>query len=213
VHYKTVTGDKMTDISDDCDQQSDQRDGSSNTLHHDNIDSETVDRKPVSSCVSRQLCNNDSEMCVGVCVVERDQEVEFKDERPFKVKIEVDSNDITEKPRPYFCIMCDKRFTNIVHLNRHKQIHNTGKYLCSQCEKRFATQKYLNQHMNVHSSKYKCTECGKCFRSNNELTVHRRIHSGEKPFECTVCGKRFTISGNLVTHRRIHRGEKAYISP
>ena len=42
LHYKTVTCDKMTDISDDCDQQSDQRDGSSNTLHQDNIDTETV---------------------------------------------------------------------------------------------------------------------------------------------------------------------------
>ena len=48
MHYKTLTGDKMTDISDDCDQQINQRDGSSNTLHHDNIDTETVDRKPVT---------------------------------------------------------------------------------------------------------------------------------------------------------------------
>ena len=82
LHYKTVSGDKMTDISDDFDQQSDQRDGSSNTLHHDNIDTvETVDRKPASSRVSRQLCNNDSETCLVVCVVERVQEVQFTDEQ------------------------------------------------------------------------------------------------------------------------------------
>jgi len=112
------------------------------------------------------LCNNDSEMCVGVCVVERVQEVEFTDERPFEVKIEADSNDITEhphddKPRPYLCTVCDKRFTKKQHLNFHKPTHNTEKlYSCSQCEKRFKTQRYLKIHMNVHSSKYKCTECG-----------------------------------------------------
>jgi len=62
------------------------------------------------------------------------------------VKIEADSNDITEhphddKPRPYLCTVCDKQFTTNGSLNAHKQIHNTGKlYSCSQCEKRFKTE-------------------------------------------------------------------------
>ena len=83
-----------------------------------------------------------------------------------------DSNDITEhahddKPRPYLCTVCDKRFMTKKSLNRHKQTHTVDKlYSCTQCQKRFATQRYLRIHMNVHSSKYKCTECGKCFSSN-----------------------------------------------
>ena len=143
-------------------------------------------------------------MCVGVYVVERVQEVEFTDERPFEVKVEADSNDITEhvhddKPRPYHCTVCDKRFITKDSLNVHKQIHNVGQlYSCSQCEKSFTAQHYFKIHMNVHSSKYKCTECGKCFSSKHNLTVHRRSHSGDKPFECTVCGKQFTTKGQLV---------------
>jgi len=102
--------------------------------------------------------------------------------QPFEIKAE----DITEhddKPRPYLCTVCDKRFTRKDNLNKHKQIH---------------------------SGKYKCTECGKCFGDSEKLAIHRRSHSGEKPFECSVCRKRFTTAGSLVVHSRIHSGEKPY---
>ena len=63
----------------------------------------------------------------------------------FEVKIEADSNDITEHPhddklRSYLCTVCDKRFTAKGNLNKHKQIH-TGALLfsCTLCKKRFAT--------------------------------------------------------------------------
>jgi len=50
-------------------------------------------------------------------------------ESSFEVKIEADSNDITEhphddKPRPYLCTVCDKRFTTKGHMKRHKQTHS-----------------------------------------------------------------------------------------
>jgi len=137
-------------------------------------------------------------------------------ESSFEVKIEADSNDITEHPhdnktRPYLCMVCDKRFTNKSNLNAHRTLHAGEKlYSCTQCDKHFPNKRYLSFHMNVHSSKYSCTECGKCFRGNPELTKHRRIHSGEKPFECTVCSKRFTQSSELVRHSRIHSGEKPH---
>ena len=69
-----------------------------------------------------------------------------------------DSPDITEhsqddKPRPYFCTVCDKRFTQKGHLNQHKQLHTGEKsYSCTQCEKRFTFQESLKRHMNVHSN-------------------------------------------------------------
>jgi len=132
------------------------------------------------------------------------------------VKIEADSNDITErprddKPREYLCLVCDKRFTKKGHLDDHKLTHTREMlYPCTQCEKRFSNYRTLKQHMNVHSSKYECTECGKCFSGSEKLTEHRRSHSGEKPFECFVCSKRFTRSGNLLVHSRTHSGEKLY---
>jgi len=51
-----------------------------------------------------------------------------------EVKIEADSDDITEcshddKPRPYLCMVCDKRFTQKANLKEHKQTH-TGEQCC-----------------------------------------------------------------------------------
>jgi len=137
-------------------------------------------------------------------------------ERLFEVKIEADSNDITErlhddKPRPYLCTVCSKRFAVKDSLTKHKEIHNGGKlYPCTECEKCFPTQRYLRQHMNVHSSKYKCTECGKCFRSTSKLTIHMEGHSGEKPYICYECGKTFRNFQYLQRHLRVHTGAKPH---
>ena len=118
----------------------------------------------------------------------------YTGESAFNAKTEADRiNDEhphDDKPRPYVCTVCEKRFTQKGHLKQHRKRHTGGKfYSCTHCEKRFITQNYLTKHMNVHSSKYKCSECGKCCQNNRALTVHRRIHSGEKPFECNDCKK------------------------
>jgi len=53
------------------------------------------------------------------------------------MKIEADSNDITEhpyddKPRAYLCTVCDKQFTTKGSLKQHKQIHTGDKlYSCT----------------------------------------------------------------------------------
>ena len=60
-----------------------------------------------------------------------------------KAKSEADSDDISEhprddKPRPYSCTVCHKRFTRHHSLNLHRKRH-TGQnvYSCTLCEKRF----------------------------------------------------------------------------
>jgi len=59
------------------------------------------------------------------------------------MKIEADSNDITEgthddKTRPYLCTVCDKRFRIKRGLDCHKLTHSGDKsYSCTQCQKRF----------------------------------------------------------------------------
>jgi len=140
----------------------------------------------------------------------------YAGENSFEVKTEVDSSDITEhshddKPRPYVCTVCDKRFTLKGNLSKHKLTHSGEKlHLCTQCGKRFSSQSSLSYHKNIHTGRYKCTECGNCYGNNRDLAVHRQSHSGEKPFECNVCSKRFTKSVYLFEHSRIHSGEKPY---
>ena len=105
----------------------------------------------------------------------------YAGESSFEVKIEADTNDVTEHPcddktRTYFCTVSDKRFTTKKHLKQHKQTHTGDKlYSCTQCEKRFQTQDALHLHKNVHNNKYKCTECGKCCQHKQALTAHKFI--------------------------------------
>ena len=134
----------------------------------------------------------------------------------FEVKIEADSNDITEhpdddKPRPYLCAVCGKLLASRESLSIHTREHGEENwYSCNQCDKCYSNLHSFKVHMNIHRSKYKCPECGKGSQSKQVLAVHRRRHSGEKPFECTVCSKRFSALGDLRKHSRIHSGEKPY---
>jgi len=130
--------------------------------------------------------------------------------QPFEIKTE-DTTEHDDKPAPYVCTVCDKRFTRTYHLKYHKLAHTVGNvYSCSEWEDRFSSQKAPNKHKNIHTGKYRCTECGRCCGSSYDLSRHRQIHSGEKPFQCIVCTKRFAQAGSLVVHNRIHSGEKPY---
>jgi len=106
----------------------------------------------------------------------------YTGESTFEVKIEIKSEaDVSDdKPRPYLCTVCDKRFTTKQGLTKHRELHTGVTYTCSQCEKVFSSQDSLRHHMNIHTSKYKCSVCGKCCGSNQYLAVHRQSHSGEK---------------------------------
>ena len=58
----------------------------------------------------------------------------------FVTQTETHSNDATEhprddKPRPYLCTVCDKRFTHRGHLNVHKRAHTGEKpFVCTVCD-------------------------------------------------------------------------------
>ena len=111
----------------------------------------------------------------------------------FEVKIEADNNDITEhphddKPTPFVCSVCNKRFMRKDILNLHRKTHTGNNvYSCNECGKCCSSLNSLRLHMNIHRRKHSCTECGKCCESPSHLARHMRSHSGEKPFECTVC--------------------------
>ena len=82
----------------------------------------------------------------------------YTGESSVEVKTEADSNDITEhphdnKPRPYLCTVCDKRFKGRAALWYHKLTAHSGRnsHLCTQCNKCFPNQQCLRIHMNIHS--------------------------------------------------------------
>ena len=58
-------------------------------------------------------------------------------ETSFEAETEADSNDVTEhpyddKPRPYVCTVCEKRFTTKRSLKEHRERHTGGKsYSCN----------------------------------------------------------------------------------
>ena len=111
------------------------------------------------------------------------------------MNVEANSTDTTDgrhddKPRPYWCNVCHKRFARRRYLNIHERMHSGEKsFQCTQCEKRFSSPFTLDKHMIIHTGEYKCTDCGRCCLASSHLAGHRPSHSGEKPFECTVCGK------------------------
>jgi len=105
----------------------------------------------------------------------------YTGETTFEVKTEIKTEaDVSDdKPRPYLCTVCDKRFTRKDHLTRHRELHTGVMYTCSQCEKVFSSQNSLQHHMNIHTNKYKCSVCGKCCGTSQNLAEHRRRHSGD----------------------------------
>jgi len=88
-----------------------------------------------------------------------------------EVETDADSIIITEhpqvdKPRPYLCTVCHKRFTMKGNLNVHKRIHSGEKpFVCTVCNKRFTQRCSLNRHSKRHTGDhwYLCNQCEKRF--------------------------------------------------
>ena len=94
--------------------------------------------------------------------------------------------------RPYTCNVCDKAFTQMVKLKRHKLIHSGEKlFNCDNCDKKFATNYQLKEHQILHqdNSKHQCPECSKTFSDRNNLRRHRNSFHKVASVKCKECGK------------------------
>ncbi|KAK4002739.1 hypothetical protein OUZ56_004543 [Daphnia magna] len=80
--------------------------------------------------------------------------------------------------------------------------NSEGLYSCDQCDKSFSKLSSLTRHKYEHSGQrpYQCDMCPKAFKHKHHLTEHKRLHSGEKPFQCQKCLKRFSHSGSYSQH-------------
>ncbi|XP_055086070.1 zinc finger protein 567-like [Periophthalmus magnuspinnatus] len=120
---------------------------------------------------------------------------------------------VDRREKPYSCYVCEKAFTQKIHLTLHMRTHTGDKpYSCCVCEKAFTQKSSLTDHMRTHTGDkpYSCSVCEKAFSQKITLTLHMRTHTGDKPYSCSVCEKAFTQKITLTLHMRTHTGDKPY---
>lgn len=114
-----------------------------------------------------------------------------------------DTNPSNREITSFKCNLCNKYFTDMRRLNRHKKIHLEQKpYNCKACDKGFNERSDLTRHMSRHlrsnsdetgkECPFKCTECSAGFNFKPDLEVHSSIHTKTGVFSCNKCEKVFS---------------------
>ncbi|XP_020613768.1 zinc finger protein 184-like [Orbicella faveolata] len=121
-----------------------------------------------------------------------------------------------KKGNGYTCHGCERMYTSMNFLQRHKNHYCSPRTLnweCRKCKKQFTSVSSLNMHIrqaHADEKRTQSTQCDKAFIRCNALTTHLRTHTGEKSYQCTQCNKAFNDSSHLTMHLRTHTGEKPY---
>ena len=112
----------------------------------------------------------------------------------------------------YHCDKCDKRYSHISALNKHKPLHD-GSVHCDLCNKTYKSAFNLTRHLHLmHSSKdkkeeYVCEICPSVSKSKNNLYHHMKyVHCSERTYMCSMCEKKFKNKSNLSQHEALHTG-------
>jgi len=118
--------------------------------------------------------------------------------------------------KPYRCEICQRKFTQLSHLQQHIRTHTGDKpYKCRHpgCNKAFSQLSNLQSHSRCHQTDkpYKCNSCYKCFVDEAALLDHIPKHKESKHLKthiCHYCGKSYTQETYLTKHMQKHT-EKA----
>ncbi|CAL1533631.1 unnamed protein product, partial [Lymnaea stagnalis] len=117
-------------------------------------------------------------------------------------------------PPRYFCEACNKSYSTIGGLSKHRQFHCSEhvrkEFACKVCNKSYSSLGALKMHIRTHTLPCKCQVCGKAFSRPWLLQGHVRTHTGEKPFRCSHCGRAFADRSNLRAHLQTHADVKKY---
>lgn len=83
----------------------------------------------------------------------------------------------------YHCEYCNKKFTQIEHLQAHHRRDN--------CKPKTVEKQYL----------YECEVCQKTFKTMNYLYDHvHKVHQQNMPHSCDLCQEKFSDKSSLVKH-------------
>ncbi|XP_076238058.1 uncharacterized protein LOC143181506 [Calliopsis andreniformis] len=96
-------------------------------------------------------------------------------------------------PRNYFCTDCNRTFSLMASLNRHRIF---------ECDKRAlkTTQEALERKSR---KKFVCKDCNRVYAVFTSLWRHRNYECGVEPrFICPICKLRFSQKSNLDRHVR-----------
>ncbi|XP_061114204.1 zinc finger protein 271-like isoform X3 [Conger conger] len=137
----------------------------------------------------------------------------------------------TRGEKPFGCDVCDMRFIQRYHLERHKRVHSGEKpYQCERCQQPFSRTDRLLRHRRMcqvggvgavaavaivaKGESQSCREVNRPYPQEppppTASWTPLQPPQGEKPFGCDVCDMRFTQRYHLERHKRIHSGEKPY---
>ncbi|KAM9715805.1 LOW QUALITY PROTEIN: zinc finger protein 646 [Menidia menidia] len=80
--------------------------------------------------------------------------------------------------RQYKCEQCGRSYRHAGSLLNHKKSHKTGVFRCLICQKRFYNLLALKNHQRSHFDvkRHTCHECGKAFKIQKQLLIHLRRH-------------------------------------
>ncbi|KAM4525461.1 zinc finger protein 646 isoform 1-T2 [Odontesthes bonariensis] len=80
--------------------------------------------------------------------------------------------------RQYKCDQCGRSYRHAGSLLNHKKSHKTGVFRCLICQKRFYNLLALKNHQRSHFDikRHTCHECGKAFKIQKQLLIHLKRH-------------------------------------
>nr|CAD7408309.1 unnamed protein product [Timema poppensis] len=110
--------------------------------------------------------------------------------------------------KKFLCQYCNKGFSFISRLNRHRKLHVEEEKetpLCRFCGKKYFNKACLRKHESQHKGAgvYQCRECKEGFESKSDYRQHRLKRHGREHV-CSSCQRTFSNASNL----RIHMNNK-----